>query len=66
MKFEIGDLVDYRLSSDAPIYTGVILRKVWREDDGSIWFYKVYFISEEDEAWICEDDIRSYGGFNGI
>ena len=66
MKFEIGDLVDYRPAPTAPVYTGVVLSKVWRDDDGAVWFYKLYFISEEDEAWICEDDIRGYGGFNGI
>jgi hypothetical protein len=66
MKFVIGDLVDYQLGPTTPIYTGVVLKKVWREEDGSTWFYKIYFIYEEDEAWICEDDIMAYGGYNGV
>ncbi len=66
MRFDVGDLVDYRPVQDAPVFTGVILDKMWEEQHGSIWIYKIYFISEEDEAWCCENDIRLYGGFNGI
>jgi hypothetical protein len=45
---------------------GVILKKEWRDDLGSAWYYKVYFLQEEDEAWIEEEFIRTYGGFNGV
>ncbi len=65
MKFEIGDLVDYRIADTGILMTGVILQKMWREDS-TIWFYKLYFISEEDEAWIEENDIQRFGGFNGV
>jgi len=66
MKFDIGDLVDYRPSPSTPIYQAVILNKVWREHFGGNWYYKLYFIDEDDEAWIEEERIRLYGGFNGV
>ena len=65
MKFEIGDLVDYRIADTGTLLTGVILQKAWREDS-TIWFYKLYFISEEDEAWIEESDIQKFGENNGV
>ena len=66
MKFDIGDLVHYQPAPTTPIYTGVVINKTWREDLGCDWYYKLYFIYEEDEAWIQERFIRKYGGFNGV
>ncbi len=66
MKFDIGDLVDYRPSPENLVYTGIVLKKLWREDLGGDWFYKLYFIYENDQAWISENDIRNYGGYNGV
>ena len=65
MKFDIGDLVYYKPAEDQA-YTGVILKKAWRGEMGSVWFYKLYFIEEEDEAWIEEQYIQNFGGHNGI
>jgi len=66
MKFDIGDLVDYRHAPKVPVYTGIVLNKMWREDLGNAWYYKIYFIVEQDEAWVEEENIRTLGGFNGI
>ena len=65
MKFDIGDLVDYRVADTGILLTGVVLQRAWRQDD-TIWFYRLYFISEEDEAWIEESDLQRYGGNNGL
>ena len=65
MKFDIGDLVDYRPIDDLPIYTGIVLKKHW-EDRSAVWCYKLYFISEDDAAWIEEDKIKHHGGCNGL
>ena len=65
MKFDIGDLVDYRVADTGFLLTGVVLQKMWRQDE-TIWFYKLYFISEEDEAWIEESDLQQFGENNGL
>ena len=65
MKFEIGDLVSYRVADTGFLLTGLVLKKAWRQDE-TIWFYKLYFIDQEDEAWIEESDLQQYGGKNGL
>ena len=65
MKFNVGDLVEYRIADTGDLLTGVILNKAWRENE-TIWFYKLYFFTKEDEAWIEESDLQQHGGRNGL
>ena len=57
MKYDIGDLVDYQHAPKSGVYTGIVLDKKFLPDAGNEWYYKLYFLYEEDEAWIEERNL---------